>query len=208
MITIIDYGLGNLGSILNVLRRVGVAGRIASDPSEIANAERLILPGVGAFDAGMTNLAERGLIEPIKHAALQRRSPLLGICLGMQLMCKSSEEGQLPGLGLIDAKCVRFDASKSSETIKIPHMGWSELQVVRPNTLFAMESRSRFYFVHSYHVLCNDPDDVTALARHGEYFTAAFERYSLIGVQFHPEKSHRFGMELLRKFAEAPCVLA
>ena len=204
MVIIIDYGLGNRGSILNVLQRIGVAARISADPDEITSAERLILPGVGAFDTGMTNLHSRGLIEPIRRATLERGTPMLGVCLGMQLMCEGSAEGQLPGLGLVKGSCVRFDAAVSPTPIKIPHMGWAELDVARQSSLFAAAERPRFYFVHSYYVVCDDPAIVTATARHGVSFAAAFEQGPLLGVQFHPEKSHRFGMALMKAFAQVP----
>jgi len=201
MINIVDYGVGNCGSIASMLSYLGIANRISGDPADIATAERLILPGVGAFDTGMQNLEDRRLVEPLHRAACDRQTPVLGICLGMQLMCGGSDEGHRPGLGIIDAHCVRFDPAVAASPIKVPHMSWAELDVVRPGRLFPGDERQRFYFVHSYHVVCAQADDVAARARHGIQFTAAIERGSVFGVQFHPEKSHRFGMRLLQTFA-------
>lgn len=205
MIHIVDYGVGNCGSIANMLSYLGIENRISNDPKEILGAERLILPGVGAFDAGMQNLEERGLLEPLRQAIRERQTPILGICLGMQLLCAGSEEGRRPGLGVIDAHCVRFDPAATPAPIKVPHMGWAELDIVRPGRLFPEKAYARFYFVHSYHVVCAQPGDVAARALHGISFTAAIERGSVFGVQFHPEKSHRFGMRVLRTFADIQC---
>lgn len=199
MITIIDYGLGNRAAILNMLDRLGIAARLATGAEEVANAERLILPGVGAFDSGMASLGERGLIEPIRDAA-RRQIPVLGICLGMQLLGDSSEEGTMPGLGLVRARCLKFVPTMANP-IKIPHMGWAEPVLVRRGRLFGNEPRPRYYFVHSYHMSCEDPSIVTAQVDYGAPFTAAFEQGHVFGVQFHPEKSHRFGMQLLTAFA-------
>ncbi|MGD0023424.1 MAG: imidazole glycerol phosphate synthase subunit HisH [Xanthobacteraceae bacterium] len=200
MICIIDYGLGNRSAILNMLKRLGIPARLSGDPDEVAAAERLILPGVGAFDTGMANLTERGLIDPIRHAVTTRGVPMLGICLGMQLLCAASEEGVSAGLGLVRGRCIRF-VPTDAERIKVPHMGWAELDVVRPSRLFGAGTKPRFYFVHSYYVACDAPDIVTAEVRHGVRFAAALEQDRLFGVQFHPEKSHRFGMKLLQAFA-------
>lgn len=199
MIAIVDYGMGNVGSIRNMLKTVGRDSIITSDPAQIGAANKLILPGVGAFDAGMRNLRERGLIDVLGQA-VARGTPVLGICLGMQLMCKSSEEGALPGLGWVDAEVVRFRPTQSS--IKVPHMGWNTLSVARTNPLITATGEQRFYFVHSYHVVCREPGDVVATAHHGYPFHAAFGRDRLFGVQFHPEKSHRFGRALMQLFAE------
>lgn len=206
MIHIVDYCVGNCGSISNMLSYLGIENRISGDPEEILSAERLILPGVGAFDTGMQNLESRGLLGPLRHAIREQQTPVLGICLGMQLLCARSDEGSRSGLGLIDGHCVRFDPAETPERVKVPHMGWAELDIVRPGRLFPDKDYTRFYFVHSYHVVCAQPDDVAAEARHGIRFTAAIERGSIFGVQFHPEKSHRFGMRLLQAFADIQCV--
>lgn len=205
MITIIDYGMGNLNSVANMINRLGGQAMRTSDPVLIAEAEKIILPGVGAFDQGMQNIRDGGWIDALNDAVLRRRVPLLGICLGMQLMCKSSEEGKLPGMGWIDAEVKRFRLPAES-AVKVPHMGWNAVAVVKPNPLISGdEGEQRFYFVHSYHAVCKQSEDVLAIAQHGYDFPAAFGHGNIFGVQFHPEKSHRFGMALLKKFVELEC---
>ncbi len=202
MIVIIDYRMGNLGSILNMLKKVGAAAVISADPSVIGEATKLILPGVGAFDNGMKSLQEQGLVPALEEAVMRRKVPILGICLGMQLMTKDSEEGKLPGLGWIDAKTVRFHHDPS-EDLKVPHMGWNTVTVRKESSLFRdMFPEPRFYFVHSYHAVCQDPGDVLTMTRYGYEFVSAFQRNNIMGVQYHPEKSHTFGMRLLKNFAE------
>jgi len=203
MIAIVDYGMGNLGSIFNMFRKIGVPAELTSDPGEIRNAAKIVLPGVGSFDAGMRNLEERGFIPVLRAAAVECRVPILGICLGMQLMAGKSEEGTLPGLGWLDADVVRFPSLVEGDRLKVPHMGWNLLEPRRECALFQGAGPGlRFYFVHSYHVVCRDPSDVAATTRYGADFVSAFQHGNLYGVQFHPEKSHRFGMALLRNFAE------
>lgn len=205
MITIVDYSLGNLNSVVNMIRHVGGKCRITGDADEIASAEKLILPGVGAFDRGMETLRGSGIAEALSVAVLERKVPMLGICLGMQLMTQRSEEGHLPGLGWLDAEVVKFRFPVGSG-LKIPHMGWNTLSVVRENPLILPEERQRFYFVHSYHVVCENREDMVATCNYGYDFVAAFQRGNFLGVQFHPEKSHRFGMGVLRRFVEwMPC---
>lgn len=206
MIAIVDYGMGNLGSVANMLRRLGVPACITGDPVCVARADKLILPGVGAFDQGMRSLGSRGLVDVLRERVLEQGVPLLGICLGMQLLTRGSEEGSLPGLGWFEADTVRFRAPVQSpgsgQTLKIPHMGWKPVAVRKPDTLFkGLEAGARFYFVHSYHVV-GDPEDIVAVAEHGDEFVAAIEKDHISGVQFHPEKSHRYGMALLRNFGE------
>lgn len=202
MISVLDYGTGNVGSVIRMLERAGgMAHRIAT-PEEVLAAKKLVIPGVGAFNHGMSQLGTRELQPALNTVALETRIPVLGICLGMQLMCRTSEEGGLPGLGWIDAEVRRFPASETCG-LRVPHMGWNTLRVVRENPLVSSGGgEKRFYFVHSYKVSCNDPADPIALTRYGEDFVAAFQRENLFGVQFHPEKSHRFGMELMRRFVE------
>lgn len=201
MIAIVDYGMGNLGSIRNMLRRLGVEAAVTSDHSAIQSAQKLILPGVGAFDHGMQNLSRLGLIPVLNDVAIGKKTPILGICLGMQLLSQSSEEGQLPGLGWIDAETVRFRFPENSDRLKIPHMGWNFITCKKPHPLLEGLADSRFYFVHSYHVRCNRSEDVLATCSHGVGFTAAVCKENILGTQFHPEKSHRFGMTLLKNFA-------
>lgn len=202
MITVVDYGMGNLGSIMNMLKKMGVRAEVTSDAARIRSASRLIIPGVGAFDAGMRNLRALGLVEPLGEAALSRRVPTLGICLGMQLMTLRSEEGAADGLGWINAEVRRFAPSDVGR-LKVPHMGWNVVHSVRESPLVgSWREEQRFYFVHSYHVVCASPADVLLRSTYGVDFTAGFQRDNLMGVQFHPEKSHKFGMRLLGNFAE------
>lgn len=202
MIIIVNYGLGNLSSVLNMITKAGGQATIVSDPNILTEADKIILPGVGAFDHGMSNLHNNGWINALNEAVLVNQVPILGICLGMQLMCKSSEEGILPGLGWIDADVKRFKLPAES-VLKIPHMGWNTVDIAKPNPLISdKEGEQRFYFVHSYHAVCKNPLDVLATSYHGYEITSAFSHNNVYGVQFHPEKSHRFGMALLKKFIE------
>lgn len=195
-----DYGCGNLASVLRMCEKVGGSCNITGDPAALARADKIILGGVGAFDHGAGSLHDLGWVDALNEAVLQRCVPVLGICLGMQLMCGSSEEGSLSGLSWIDAAVRRFNLPADS-ALKIPHMGWNTISVVKPNSLVSMDDgEQRFYFVHSYHAVCNNPADVLATAHHGYDFTAAFCRKNIYGVQFHPEKSHSFGMALMKKF--------
>ncbi len=205
MITIVNYGMGNLGSIRNMLQRIGVKARISSSREEILAAEKLILPGVGAFDTGMANLAQSGLREVLDEMVLVRQTPVLGVCLGMQLLTRSSEEGRLPGLGWIDAETIRFRFDPKATGLKIPHMGWNTVRPAAGAVLFAgFVEPPRFYFVHSYHVVCAAAAEVAATVNHGTEVTAAVARGHVMGVQFHPEKSHAYGMKLLKTFAALP----
>jgi imidazole glycerol-phosphate synthase subunit HisH len=202
MISVLDYGAGNVGSVIRMIERAGGVAQRISSPHEVLVAKKLLIPGVGAFDYGMTKLASLALLPALNAVAREARIPILGICLGMQLMCRSSEEGNLPGLGWIDAEVQQFSAAET-RGLRVPHMGWNTLHVVRENPLvFSGEGEKRFYFVHSYKVRCNDPADPIALTEYGEDFVSAFQRKNILGVQFHPEKSHRFGMALMRRFVE------
>lgn len=200
-VSVVDYGVCNVGSMVNMLRKLGCTAEIASDPDDIMRASRLILPGVGAFDHGVTALRERGLRDALLAKMNTDAVPLLGVCLGMQLLCEGSEEGDLPGLGLIRGICRRFSFEEASP-FRVPHMGWNEIIVSRPSPLMSsLETRARFYFTHSFHLVCTEPTDLLATANHGYLFTAAVQKESVVGVQFHPEKSHRFGMALLSNFS-------
>jgi imidazole glycerol-phosphate synthase subunit HisH len=205
VIVIADYGLGNISSIRNMLAKAGCAQvRVTGEAAEIAQAAKLILPGVGAFDHGMARLRSGGQVEALTEAAVRRGVPTLGICLGMQLMCRTSEEGELPGLGWIDASVVRF-APPAGSALKVPHMGWNTVHAVKSTPLLPDEGEQRFYFVHSFHAVCNRSTDVWATAHHGYDFAAAVNCGNIYGVQFHPEKSHRFGMDMLSRFVALPC---
>jgi glutamine amidotransferase len=201
MITVVDYHMGNIGSIANMIGKVGGKAQVTSDPALLRNAVKLVLPGVGHFDHGIATLTETGLAPVLDELVIQRRVPVLGICLGMQLMCRSSQEGQRKGLGWVDAEVRRFTPASG---LKVPHMGWNAAAVVKDSPLFSREPAEpqRFYFVHSYYVDCHDRADVLAVANHGAEFCAAFAHDNIYGVQFHPEKSHAFGMDLFRRFVE------
>lgn len=201
MVVIVDYGLGNVGSIVNMLKKVGETAILGSDPQTIRAATKLVLPGVGSFDAGMQNLNARGLVPVLNETVLHKRTPTLGLCLGMQLMGLDSEEGTLPGLGWVRCRCVRFEPAGANANLRVPHMGWATIKVRREHPLFAhLAPDHRFYFVHSYHLVCQEAADVLAVSVHGVEFPCAIARDNIMGVQFHPEKSHRFGMALLANF--------
>jgi glutamine amidotransferase len=203
MIAIIDYGIGNVGSIANMLRKVGGKAAVTGIAAEIEQAEKLILPGVGSFDEGMRQLRDRGLVDLLRCRVLRDRVPILGICLGMQLFARRSEEGGEQGLGWIDADVVRFNLPPEDRRLKVPHMGWNTLQpAATTESAGWVDETHRFYFVHAYHLVCHDEADVSTRTTYGYPFVSAIRRENVIGVQFHPEKSHRFGMKLLRWFAE------
>jgi glutamine amidotransferase len=199
MITIIDYGMGNLGSIANMIKKAGHSSIITSDLEQIKRATKLILPGVGSFDNGIKNLENSKMLAILNQKVLVEKIPILGICLGMQLMTNSSEEGTLTGLRWINAQTKKF----TSDSLKIPHMGWNTIKHQKRSRLFKeMESEQRFYFVHSYFVSCDEKEDILTITNYAHDFVSSFEKGNIIGVQFHPEKSHKFGMNLIKQFAE------
>jgi glutamine amidotransferase len=199
MIVVIDYKMGNIGSILNMLKKIDAEGIVSSDPYDIKSADKLILPGVGSFDEGVKNLKESGLTSVIEDKVIGEKTPILGICLGMQLFAKRSEEGVLDGLGWIDAEVKRF--SFGNNVLKIPHMGWNTVAVLKQDDLLRdMPDPSKFYFVHSYYFVCNDDNDALLVTDYGHSFVSAVKKDNISGVQFHPEKSHKFGMKLLENF--------
>lgn len=201
MIVIIDIGVGNVGSMLNMLRKVGVEGCISSDPDEINNSTALILPGVGAFDHVVEALNRSNLKEVIENKVLKEKVPFLGVCVGMQLLFEKSEEGTLAGLGWIPGEVKKFQL----QNLKVPHMGWNIVRTTQENSLLPItEEEQRFYFVHSYHAHC-DKEYAIGTSQYGYDFVCAVKRDNIFGVQFHPEKSHRFGMELFKRFAEEIC---
>ena len=202
MIAVIDYGIGNVSSIINMFRKIGETAILTSDIEQIKKADKLILPGVGAFDVGMKGLEDHGLIDIIKDMALQENKPLLGICLGMQLLGRKSEEGIRSGLGLIPFDNKRFSFSNDIQ-LKIPHMGWDIISSYQKEDLLLQEvsEAQRYYFVHSYHAVCDSEENVLMRCDYGYSFCAAVKKDNIYGVQFHPEKSHKFGMILLENFA-------
>jgi len=221
-ILVVDYGMGNLGSILNMLKKVGVPAQLSKDADDILRAQKLILPGVGAFASAMNNLRARGYVDALNQKILTEKIPILGICLGMQLFSKQSEEGDEPGLGWLDAQTVRFQFPASAQQLKssakqnaggsdlsvplgqlkVPHMGWNTIKVCQKSPLFIdAEEERRFYFVHSFYMQCNDPRDVLTCTQYGFEFTSAVCRGNILGTQFHPEKSHRFGLAFFKAFA-------
>ena len=201
MIYIIDYGMGNVGSILNMIKYVGGEATITDNPKTLKFATGIILPGVGAFGRGMKNLHEYGWIEYLNEAALSKKIPTLGICLGMQLMTRSSQESpNIKGLGWFSADTIKFNFDDSKK-FKIPHMGWNTIKPTKNSVLLKKtKAELRFYFVHSYHVVCESKDDIEALTNYGIDFVSAIGRENIFGLQPHPEKSHKFGMEIFKKF--------
>jgi glutamine amidotransferase len=202
MITIIDFGMGNLGSIKNMLVRMNYKTEITSDLETIRNAEKLILPGVGAFDMAMTNLKNQGLIPVLNKLVLEEKIPILGICLGLHLLSSRSEEGVLDGFNWIESDTIRFQFN-SEENLRIPHMGWNTIRIEQGSCLFeGMYEEPRFYFVHSFYVKCHNVDNVLTTTDYGINFASSVVRDNIYGVQFHPEKSHKFGMKVLGNYAE------
>jgi glutamine amidotransferase len=202
MIAIIDYQAGNIGSIKNMLRKLGAQAEITGDPDVIRKASKIILPGVGSFDYGVIKLAEAGITE-VLHEQKKANIPILGICLGAQLMCKRSEEGKLAGLSWIDADVIRFPNQVDDKKYAVPHIGWDHVRPAKASRLFDnLPEPSRFYFVHSYFISCHNPHDSLAHNLYGTAFDSAFEAGNIAGVQFHPEKSHKFGKLLLKNFVE------
>jgi len=204
MIHIVDFGVGNLAAIRNMLGRMGFDSTISRDPAEIGRATKLILPGIGAFDEGMRNLRARGLVDLLGEMVMTRRVPLLGICLGMQLLGRGSDEGSEPGLGWIPMYFKRFEPD-DERRLKSLHMGWNNVYHASNCALLSGYDRPpRFYFVHRYYAVCDEPSNVWGTTDYGAKFASVVGRGTIGGVQFHPEKSHKFGMQLLRNFAEAP----
>ena len=202
MITIINYGMGNLGSVANMLKKIGAPCIITSDINEIEKAEKILLPGVGAFDAAVSRIDELNLRPVLTYKAKEQKIPFLGICLGMQLLTRGSEEGVLKGLDFVSAQTIKFKFEKDSD-LKIPHMGWN---FVKENTKSKLTEgftdEYRFYFVHSYYVLCDKPENSILKTTHGVEFDSAIQHENVYGAQFHPEKSHKYGMHLLTNFSK------
>ena len=203
MITIVDYGMGNLGSIQNMFKYIGVPAQIEHDPDKIKHASKILLPGVGSFDTAMRKINTSALKEVLDEKALKEQVPVLGICLGMQLLTESSEEGTLPGLGWISARTLAFKGIVPP-SLKVPHMGWNIVNPTQSSPLlngFEIFEETRFYFVHSYFVKANDRQHAILETEYGIAFDSAIQKENIFGAQFHPEKSHKFGMKLFENFA-------
>lgn len=203
MTVIVDYHAGNIASIQNMLKKLGVHATITNDAEQVNKASRLILPGVGSFDYGMSKLKELGLLQILNENVVQKKVPCLGICLGAQLMCTKSEEGILNGLDWISGEVKKFPTQLNGTKYAVPHMGWDIVGALKPSKLLeGLDEDVRFYFVHSYFIKCNNPDDALLRNKYGVPFDSAFEHENIVGVQFHPEKSHKFGKTLLKNFID------
>lgn len=201
MIVIVDYGMGNLRSILHKLHKCKIDAIISSIPSVVASADKLILPGVGHFAQGMENLRTTGILAVLNEKVLDHNTPILGICLGAQLFTRFSEEGDVEGLGWLNAETRRFNHKSSNETLKVPHIGWNTLRIQRPiPALASVQIMQRFYFVHSYHIVCHNTDDIVATTHYGYDFASVVHKDAILGTQFHPEKSHRIGFSIIEDF--------
>ena len=203
MITIVDYGLGNIRAFVNVYKRLNLEARTATKAEELEGSSKLILPGVGTFDHAMGRLNESGMREPLEDLVLVQGIPVLGICVGMQMLARSSEEGRSGGLGWISGDVRSFRSREAFSGLPLPHMGWNEVrQSVRGRLFEKVDSGARFYFLHSYFLDCDYPADSLAVAEYGIEFSCAVNKGNIFGVQFHPEKSHRAGTQVLRNFGE------
>jgi imidazole glycerol-phosphate synthase subunit HisH len=201
MIVVVDYGMGNLRSVQKAFELLGIKALITSDLNKIRLASKIVLPGVGHYSKGMQNLNETGIAEVLREEVLIKRKPVLGICLGMQLMTKHSEEGDVDGLGFVDGQTIRF--SSLNNGLKIPHMGWNDINRVKYSYLLGgIDLKSQMYFVHSYLVKCENKEDVLFTTEYGITFESGFEHQNIVGFQFHPEKSHKPGLQLIANFSK------
>lgn len=204
MITIIDYGSGNIRAICNIYDRLRIPYLVTDKPEDLRLSRKIILPGVGAFDQAMGELDRSGLRSALNTAVLDEKKPILGICVGMQLLAGSSEEGTRAGLGWIDGVVRRFPRMAGTQRLQLPHMGWNQAQVLRPDPLFnGLDLTSGFYFLHSYYFSCADATDELTRTEYGTNYASAVKKGNIYGVQFHPEKSHQAGVGVLRNFALA-----
>lgn len=203
MIYIIDYGLGNIKAFENVYKKLNIPVGIARNADEVLSATKLILPGVGSFDYAMTMLNESGLRHAIEYKVLVEKIPIIGICVGMQMMADNSEEGVLPGLGWIKGQVKLFDEKPIRFNTKLPHMGWNNIEIMHEDCLLdGLDNSSRFYFLHSYYFTCEESDKILAISDYGERFTCVINQNNIYGIQFHPEKSHSNGIRLLKNFSK------
>lgn len=203
MITIIDYGVGNINAFVNIYKKLDVDVKIARKSEDLAGATKLILPGVGHFDYAMQRFSDSGMREIASSLVTEEKVPVIGVCVGMQMLANDSEEGKLPGLGWINATVKRIDGTRLTHTTRLPHMGWNDVKADVDNQLFnELRDRARFYFLHSYYFECFDQADSIAVTEYGSAFTCAVNHGNIFGVQFHPEKSHHFGIQLLKNFSQ------
>lgn len=203
MITLIDYGVGNINAFVNVYKRVDVPVKIAKTAQDLEGAQKLILPGVGHFDYAMEKLNNSGMRDKLDELVLGKKIPVIGICVGMQMMANHSDEGKLEGLKWIDASVKKFDESKINQITRLPHMGWNDVKPVKDMELFkGLENDAIFYFLHTYYFECNNPSDIMAVSEYGVEFASAAHHENKYGIQFHPEKSHHYGEILLHNFAK------
>ena len=203
MITIIDYGVGNIFAFQNVYKRLDIPTKIAKSSQDLIDAEKLVLPGVGSFDFAMNQLNISGMREKLDELVLVKKIPVIGICVGMQIMGNRSDEGELEGLNWIDSEILKFDERLINQRTKLPHMGWNDVIPVKNHPLFiGLEKEAIFYFLHSFYFKCNNPEDSIAVSDYGISFSSAVNRENIFGIQFHPEKSHQFGEQLLHNFAK------
>jgi glutamine amidotransferase len=207
MISIVDYGLGNLKAFANIYKRLNIPAEIVTTAEQLKKSEKIILPGVGAFDHAMERLNNSGLRDTLDDLVLNKKIPVLGICVGMQMLGNSSDEGKLSGLKWIDGEVKLFDVNSIKHTTRLPHMGWNDVEPTKLNPILeGLDSNAIFYFLHSYYFSCNNPEDSIAESDYGIRYTCAVNHNNIYGVQFHPEKSHNYGIQLLKNFANlVPC---
>lgn len=202
MITIINYGSGNIRAIGNIYDRLNISYKIASSPQEVHGAQKIFLPGVGAFDETISMLDKTGFREVLDKEIIQNKVPVIGICVGMQILAESSEEGSLPGLGYIKGRVKKIDETLLKQKPKLPHLGWNSIQIARENTLLdGVDEEFGFYFLHTYYFECENDSDILATTNYGKSFASAVNHENVYGIQFHPEKSHNNGVTLLKNFA-------
>lgn len=202
MITIVDYGLGNINAFVNVYKRLNIRTMVANTAEHLKGATKIILPGVGAFDYAMSQLNASGMRDELDRRVIVDKVPVLGICVGMQILAKSSDEGKLPGLGWIDGEVRLFDSDLIPYKTRLPQMGWNGIHPLKENKLLdKMNGNSRFYFLHSYYFTCNDKEDIIATTGYGITYASVINHENIFGTQFHPEKSHSNGIQLLQNFA-------
>ncbi|NEU10275.1 imidazole glycerol phosphate synthase subunit HisH [Flavihumibacter sp. R14] len=203
MIAIIDYGLGNIRAFANIYKKLDVPFKVAHTTQDLQDVSKIILPGVGAFDYAMGQLEASGMRPKLEELVLEKKVPVVGICVGMQMLARTSDEGQLPGLGWLDAQVKKFDEHSIQYATHLPHMGWNDVVPVKENKILTeLEKDAKFYFLHSYYFHCNVADDIIAVTDYGVKFSCAVNKENIYGVQFHPEKSHQYGIQLLKNFAD------